>query len=570
MTRGAETEALSARLAAALAARGGATVMRSKRYGLWQPLSGGEAANRIAAIARGLRAVGLRDEDVAGICGDTCADWVLADLGIMAAGGISAGLDADANAEELARLVNLFGVGILFVAGDAHLHRALGVRGRCPKLRLIVVMHEQWDDGARVDHVMTLSDLEARGAGAAPLPAPAEDAIAAIVVTSGVTAPARGALLTQAALGRQAARAAGELQLSAQDERLSLAPPHHVMERVVGVYASLLSGCILNFPESRETLLADLRELQPTVVQASPRFWARLRSGVELAAAEATKFQRRVIAAALKPGRGEAANPVLDFLVLGPIRQRLGLSRARLCITTGAPTRRDVAGWFAAIRRPLTDIYGHAETGGAVTLAGHRAAPRSLDGVRLETLGSGEIRVRSDALLVGYAGETAVALHDGWWHSGDVAPAGGGGAPHPAGRLADLLDRNGGLASLASEADLVQSPYVADAFLHRDAKGRVIAAVLMDPDPVIKFAQDNSIPFTHFLSLCRSPEIRTLIGRVIADTNTRAPLRIDDFTLIERALGPGDPEVSAMLVLRRRLLRPNHRSFEESAISESA
>jgi len=497
---GAETAALSARVAAALAAHGDATVMRSKRYGLWQPLSGTETAGRVAAIARGLRATGLKDEDVAAICGDTCADWVLADLGIMAAGGVSAGLDADADGEELARLVNLFGVSVLFVAGDAHLHRALGIRQRCPGLRLIVVMHEQWDDGARVDHVMTLAELQARGGGSEPLPAPDAAAIAAIVITSGVTAPARGALLTQDALGRQAARAASELQLSPRDERLSLTPLHHVMERVVGVYASLLAGCILNFPESRETALADLRELQPTVVQAPPRLWAKLKSGVELAAAEATAFQRRVLALALKPG-SEGPNPVLDALVLAPVRHRIGLSRARLCVTTGAPARADVGAWFAAIRRPLTDAYGHAESGGAVAIAAHRGAFRTLEGVTLDTLASGEIRLRSDTLFEGYAGESAITMRDGWWHSGDVAHA---GAAHPAGRVADLIDRDAGAASLRSEADLVTSPYVADAFLHRDGRGRVIAAVLMDPDAVIKFAQDNSIPFTHFLSLCRA------------------------------------------------------------------
>jgi long-chain acyl-CoA synthetase len=94
--------------------------------------------------------------------------------------------------------------------------------------------------------------------------------------------------------------------------------------------------------------------------------------------------------------------------------------------------------------------------------------------------------------------------------------------------------------------------------------------VLMDADSVIKFAQDSSIPFTHFLSLCRSDDIRALIGRVIAQTNARAPVKIDDFTLIERSLGPGDPEMSAMLVLRRRLLRPREHSVTASAISQSA
>jgi len=274
-----------------------------------------------------------------------------------------------------------------------------------------------------------------------------------------------------------------------------------------------------------------------------------------------------VIALALKSG-SEGPNPVLDALVLAPVRHRIGLSRARLCVTTGAPARADVGAWFAAIRRPLTDAYGHAESGGAVTLAAHRGAFRTLEGVKLETLASGEIRLRSDALFVGYAGESAITMRDGWWHSGDVVHAGAAGAAHPAGRVADLIDRDA--ASLQSEADLVTSPYVADAFLHRDEKGRVIAAVLMDGDAVVKFAQDNSIPFTHFLSLCRSQDIRALIGRVIAETNARSPVRIDDFTLIERSLGPGDPALSAMLVLRRRLLRPQNRPLEESAISQSA
>ena len=124
---------------------------------------------------------------------------------------------------------------------------------------------------------------------------------------------------------------------------------------------------------------------------------------------------------------------------------RIGLSRARLCLTTGAPARADVGAWFAAIRRPLTDAYGHAESGGAVTLATHRGAPKTLDGVTLETLASGEIRLRSDTLFVGYAGEGPNAIRDGWWHSGDVVLA---GQSHPAGRVADLLDRDGGAACL--------------------------------------------------------------------------------------------------------------------------
>jgi long-chain acyl-CoA synthetase len=571
MANVADTTALTARLAAALSACGSATAMRSKRYGLWQPISGQEALARTQSIARGLRAIGLRDGDVAAVVGDTCAEWVLADLGIMAAGGVSAGLDVHADGEELSRFVNAFGVTMLFVAGDTQLHNALGIRERCPNLHHIVVMHEQWDDGTGADHVMPLSTLEAQGHADQALPTRADNAIAAIILTSGITAPARGAQLTQAALGRQAARAAAALGLTGDDERLSLTPLHHVMERVVGVYASLLAGCIVNFPESHETAFSDLVELQPTVVQASPQLWARLKSGIELAAGEATKLQRGIVARSLVPSRDGAANALADAFVLAPIRKRIGLSRARLSITSGAPLRSDVAAWFAALGRPLTDVYGHAETGGAVTFAKHRGSRSTLEGITLDVAASGEIRVRSDALFAGYVGEQPRAS-DHWWQSGDVALISDAGVPHPAGRLDDLLDPNGrATPPFASEADLVASPYVADAFLHRDAAGRVVAAILMNSEAVVKYAQDKSIPFTHFLSLCRSEDIRALIASVVAQTNARAPhLRIDDFTLIERALGPGDPEVSATLALRRRLLRSDHQTTPRTDVSKSA
>jgi long-chain acyl-CoA synthetase len=97
---------------------------------------------------------------------------------------------------------------------------------------------------------------------------------------------------------------------------------------------------------------------------------------------------------------------------------------------------------------------------------------------------------------------------------------------------------------------------VADAFLHLDPGGRICARVLLDSDNAVKFAQDRSVPFTHFQSLCKAEEIRDLVAQLIADVNRRhAEVRIESFSLIERALKPGDTEVAPTLTLRRYLLR---------------
>lgn len=333
MASGTDTTTLAGRVIAALRQHGDAVVLRWKRYGLWQPVRGRQFADRIEAIAAGLRAQGVGPGSVGAVMGDNCYEWVLADLAIGAAGGVSAGLDPHGDADDLARVLGDCKASVLFVAGDDQLHKALRVRERCPSLRRIVAMHQQWDDGAGDPGVIPLSALEAAGRDGASGTAGRE---AVIIYTSGSTGPVRGAILGHDAVIVQAERAKQALGLRASDERLSLTPLHHVLERVVGIYASLLAGTVINFPESPDTALADLAELQPTIVQASPQLFARLHAGIMLAIGETTKFQRWACRIAFARGRGGSPlRLVTDPLVLAPIRRRLGLGRARLCLSSG-------------------------------------------------------------------------------------------------------------------------------------------------------------------------------------------------------------------------------------------
>ena len=53
----------------------------------WEALSWREVGDRVRAIACGLRALGLEDEERASILASTRLEWILADLGILSAGG---------------------------------------------------------------------------------------------------------------------------------------------------------------------------------------------------------------------------------------------------------------------------------------------------------------------------------------------------------------------------------------------------------------------------------------------------------------------------------------------------
>jgi len=577
---GAAGVSLAARICDALRGRGDATAARWKRYGIWQTASGHELATRIETIGRGLRAQGLRDGEVAAVLGDNGLEWVLADLGIVAAGGVSAAIDPHLDADGIVTQLVDSGARVLFVAGDRHLQRVRRLRARCPALERTVVMHEQWYDGGDDAGIVTLADLEAGAASEVALPPGRADAPAIVVFSSGVTGPARGAVLSQRAAVAQARRAAGLLGLRADDERLVLTPLHHVMERVAGVQAALLAGTIVNFPESAETALLDLAELQPTVVQMSPRAWGRLRSLIELNLAETTRLQRWAFRKAT--GLGERARAqgagwvrflarVADRLVLGRVRERIGLGRARLCIAAGAPPRATTLEWFAAIDRPLADLYGMAEAGGAVRLAGPGAGASLAEGIEIRLADDGEVWIRGDALFSAYVGAPTSAVGgDDWWPTGDIARE-EAGALRIVGRRSDLLPgADAPRAPFEAERMLVASPYVADAFLAMDSAGGIVARVLLDQDPVVKFAQQRSIPFTHFRSLCAAPGVRALVEELVAQVNAAIPsLRIERFSLIERPLGLGDPEVTPTLMLRRRLLQEDdHSGRADSTVTD--
>lgn len=543
---------LATRVDAALARRGDATVARWKRFGLWQTASGNELAQRIGAVARGLQAVGLAPGEVAAVVGDNSLEWLLADLAIVAAGGVAAGLDAHVDDDVLARQLADSGACIVMAAGETVLRRIQRVRTRCPALRQVVVLHEQWDHAADERQAMPLAALEAAGAGR-PAPAvTALDAPALIVFGSAMTGPARGAVLSGRHAGAQAARAAEALGLTDADERLVMMPLHHVLERVVGAHAALLAGTVLNFPERAETMLLDLAELQPTVIQAAPLVWASLCSAIELNLAETTGLQRWAFRSAHVAGQSRGLG---DRLALAPVRARLGLARARLCLSAGAPMRGSTADWFAALGRPLVDLYGSAEAGGMVALG---EAGRTVAGVAWRVADNGEVWLRSDAMFSSYAGAPDAPVTDaqGWWATGDFGAQGADGLLRVAGRMCELLPGDAGpVVPFGSEQALRASPYVADAFVYRDATGRVCARILLDQDPVVKYAQDRAIPFTHFRSLCQAAGVRDLVATLVSEVNAaQTTLHIEHFSLIERSLTLGDAEFTPVLTLRRRLL----------------
>lgn len=531
------------------------TILRRKRFGLWKLTSGEEFTRSIADCAAGLAVLGLQAGETAGILAASSPEWLVADLAIQAAGGVSAGFHAEAAPGEFVALVRQCGTSVLFVDAGAVLDTARELAGLCANLRAIVCFDAAAAAETGDDRVLSMDQLIAMGAAspgrrATPWRDRAGTARAAIIPTSGVSAPSKAAIFTHAALRAAVDAALSMVEFRSGEERLSLMAASHPFERIFGLYAGLVAGIVLNFPESAETSLDNLRELQPQIVAGPPAFWSGLARSLARAGAAATRLQRAALESALRSDSGFA-----DWLVLRKVRADLGLLRVRLALSAGAPLSSEVRRRCAAIRIEIADIYALAEAGGAIGIA--RNAPRSFTlarGAAVEIGPQGDILLRAASAFSGYIGEAETAT--------DCITTGDFGSERASGHLDLHGSRKAAISGEAAtfsfwavEEALSASAYVAACIVSGMARESLSAIILIDYDNVVSYAQARAMPFTHYKSLVDAEDIRKLFANEIARVNAAvAPARIVDFQLADRPVGSGDAEMGPAMNLRRRIV----------------
>ncbi len=430
--------------------------------------------------------------------------------------------------------------------------------------------------------------IRAIGSGASRCRKPGD--LAVLIYTSGTTGRPKGAMLSHANLLVAAKLYTEAFEQHPDDERMCFLPLCHVAERVVGVYTALLSGTRLNFVENPETVPENVREIAPTVFGAVPRIWEKFYSVVTIRVKEATRLAQLAyklaigigykVAALREEGKPVPAHLAAAFwlarvLVLNNIRKAIGVHRARLLITGAAPISPDLMRWYMALGLEMVEVWGQTESGGistsnpiGATKPGSIGKPLPQTEVKVSP--EGELLVRSPSVFMGYLNQpekTAETLRDGWLHTGDVGRMDNEGFFYITDRMKDIIITAGGKNITPSEIEnqLKFSPYITDAVVIGDRRAFLTALIMIDHENVEKFAQDNSIPFSNYQSLCRRPEILELIEGEIAKVNAKFARveQVRKFRLIEQKLTAEDEELTPTMKLKRKLVNEKYRDLIE-------
>ena len=589
-----------------VAKRGDLTLFRQKKYGLWQSLSWNEVGAIVREAGMGLLELGLEVGETTSILGNTRQEWLFSDLAALSCGCISSGIYPTDAASQVEYLMQDSSSVMLFVEDDEQLDKALEVRERLPLLRRIVV----WDmEGLRDLHdeqvigfarlrelgcvrLARLGEVQADAEWRARVTARRPEELAILIYTSGTTGRPKGAMLSHRNILQQVRGLNRVIAQNESDERMCFLPLCHVAERSGGAYFSIYTGTKLNFVENPETIPENVREIAPTVFFAVPRVWEKFYSGVSIALKESNGFEKWAYRLAIGIGLEkvkcyEARQPIsgaLDFshwlarvLVLNNVRKLIGIHRSRLLISAAAPISPDLVRWYLALGVPMLEVWGMTETGGAATaMPIERIKPGSI-GVagtlnELKLSAEGELMVRGPNVFMGYLNQpekTAETIDaEGWLHTGDVGTVDEEGFYRISDRLKDIIITAGGKNITPSELEnqIKFSPYVTDAVVIGDQRPYLVCLVMIDHENVEKFAQDNDVPFSNYVSLTRSAEVQKLIEGEIERVNRQFARveQIKRFRLIEKKLGAEDEELTPTMKLKRKLVSQKYAELIES------
>lgn len=565
--------------------------LRRKEHGIWKRMTWKEYGDRVQEAAAGLLALGIGPRERVAILGENRPEWLICHLAVMSIGCVTCGVYSTSAPEQVAYVVGHSESKVLFADNEEQVDKVLQILSRLSLERVVV-----WDPkglwGFSHPGIMFFDEFMQQGKAylkdhprcvSERMEATDPQDTAMMIYTSGTTGPPKGAMITHHNILSITNSFMSAVPFCEKDEMLSYLPLAHIYENLISLFQAVKGGGTVNFVESVDTLVQNLREVSPTVFASVPRIWEKFASAVGIRMADSTLLKRTLYRIAVLVGlryvRTKEGSPdryrwallywPLYWLVLYHLKRQLGLERVRYAVCAAAPASPELFEYFNALGVPLREGYGQTESTGVIALQridrprwGFVGEPVPDMEVRIAE--DGEILTRGPGVFKGYFKDpelTASTVQDGWLHTGDVGIL-EEGYIKILDRKKDIIITAGGknITPAFIENKLKFSPYIQDAVVIGDRRKYLVALILIDEDNVTKYAQDRRIPFTTFADLTQNPEIRRLIeGEVSKVNKTLSQVEtIKKFELLPRRFYEEDGDVTPTKKVKRRFLEKRY------------
>lgn len=560
--------------------------------GSWQSLNWLDVRERVVKIAGGLKALGVNPGDRVAIFSKTRFEWTLADLGILASGGVVVPIYESSTTEQAEFVLNDCEAKIVFVENQAQYEKIKKILPHLNQLKQVISFDTLSLKG-RTDGVYSFEDILMLGSQDGEtvyqkaLTILTPDMDASFVYTSGTTGNPKGAILTHGNFLAEIEAFVEVFHLEPHFETLLFLPLAHIFARVLQ-YFQTCTGFIQCYAEGLDKILDNISQVKPHFIASVPRIFEKIHARTLQNAQASSPTKQKIFRWACQIGEERARLMInkqfipltlsLKYklahkLVYAKLHQKLG-GRLQFFISGGAPLAKELADFFNAFGLVILEGYGLTETSAAISINRFDALKpgtvgQAVPGAEFKIAPDGEILTRGKMVFRGYYKNpqaTAEAIDaEGWFHTGDIGEFDSEGFLRITDRKKDIIVTAGGknVAPQNIENLIKTDPYISQIVVHGDRRKFLSALITLDQPQIENFAKQHSIPYAKYEDLVNSEKIYNFIRTRIDEKNKQLAKyeTIKRFAILPHDFTVESGELTPTLKIKRKVISTRYQGI---------
>jgi len=465
-----------------------------KNFFTWE-----QVALKIQILSEYLR-TNLADGDRCILLSENRPEWLISDISIMNAGGVTVPLFTTYSEKDYEYIINDCKPKICIVSNEIQLKKIQKFISEEIKVLSIENINESVENLENIFdaylkkkksdiHISFNQNLERKD-------------LACIIYTSGTTGNPKGVMLSHGGILSNCEGAQEILNQLVQDSEptfLTWLPLSHSYEHAVQ-FVQISLGAKIYYAESLEKLLSNMSIAKPTIMTAVPRFYQNLYSKISMNFSKQKGFKKKLILSTISLGtkklnnenltlREKLINFFCEKLVRKKIKNQFG-GKLKAFVSGGGALDQKIGEFLNAIGLPTLQGYGLTEASPVVSC--------NIPGkIKIDTVGppfktnqvniaeDGEILVKGENVMLGYWNmkkETTDVIRNGWLHTGDIGEITEDGNLKITDRKKEIIVNLGGdnISPSKIENLLCLNEKIKQSFVYGDKKTYLVALIVSE------------------------------------------------------------------------------------------
>ncbi len=426
-------------------------------------------------------------------------EWLISDIAIMNAGGVTVPLFTTYSEKDYEYIINDCDPKICIVSSNIQLKKIekfisakikiLSIEKINDQIDSIQSILERFSKKKALDHLNFNQNIGRKD-------------LACIIYTSGTTGNPKGVMLSHGGILSNcegAKEILNSLTKNSEPVFLTWLPLSHSYEHAVQ-FVQISLGAKIYYAESLEKLLSNMLVAKPTIMTAVPRFYQNLYSKISMNFSKQTGFKKKLISSTILLGIKKLNNGNMSFkekimnflcekLVRRKIKNQFG-GNLKAFVSGGGALDQKIGEFLNSIGLPTLQGYGLTEASPVVSC--------NIPGkIKIETVGppfktnevkiaeDGEILVKGENVMLGYWNmkkETDEILKDGWLYTGDIGEITKEGNLKITDRKKEIIVNLGGdnISPSKIENLLCLNEKIKQSFVYGDKKTYLVALIVSE------------------------------------------------------------------------------------------